>query len=389
MANMYRPGVPDDWEQGEVLDARPVPGAPAPWNGWEAAREERVRIMERIDDVNARLDDFTAATYARLEEQTVVLSQLKRMVADLLNRGGRPRAGRAGGLEDDTEGAFDDPGDGAGPMAEEKRAQKLLARRRSTMWGNPDTRAWWLLSGDLPKNSLHRTELRDLLSKKALVTAAVATQLQTLSGLDVGAFLPPGIDLDVAANLLVDRQMRVLGNAIVLVVGEDASSVGRTRASQLGDAFNEGVTLVEDHCMQQLAALQHPDNRRRMVQVVNDDLHAWSVALHGASAAAGRRWATPPGIADLPPVVVPVWRKLRAYIDTGVVPNDPPPQRRLPSASVGRPPTKRGRKEPTPKDATPTCFQWDRKKTCRFGDACVYTHDPNPNSEPGGSAVRG
>lgn len=222
-------------------------------------------------------------------------------------------------------------------MADEKHAQKLLARRRWQMWDSPTTRAWWLLSGDLPKNSLQRTELRDLLSKKALVTAAVATQLQTLSGLDVGAFLPPGVDLDVATNLLIDRQMRVLGNSILLVVGEEASNTGRTRTSQLSDAFNEGITLVEDHCMEQLASLQQPENRRNMVNLVNDDLRAWTVALHLASAAAARKWASPPGILDLPPVVVPSWRKLRAFINTGVILNDappPPPPPRLPKLAI-------------------------------------------------------
>lgn len=383
MANMYRPGVPEDFEPGEVREARPVARAPAPWNGWEAAREERVRIMERLDDITARVDDFTAATYARLEEQTVTLSHLKHMVTELLNGGGRTRMRNDGGRADDAEREIDGTADGGGPMAEEKRAQKLLARRRSIMWGNPATRAWWLLSGDLPKNSLHRTELRDLLHKKALVTAAVATQLQTLSALDVGSFLPPGIDLDVASNLLIDRQMRVLGNAIVMVAGEEDSNAGRTRASQLSDAFNEGIMMVEDHCMQQLAALQQPDNRRRMVEVVNDDLYAWTSALHGVSAAAGRRWTSAPGIVDLPPVVVPAWTKLRAYIGTGVVRDDPPPKRRNPTASVGRPSGKRGRKE-----TIKTCFQWEKKKTCRFGDACVYAHDPDTKRmEAGGDAV--
>ncbi|CAM9109778.1 unnamed protein product, partial [Laminaria digitata] len=362
---MYRPGMAEDWEPGEVRntrsasrpsaprpsDSRPsdprvsvsrgsVPRPPAPrppWNGWEAAREERERMMERIDGVNecidgvneridgvsARLDEFAATTNARLEEQGVVLTQLKHMLAELLNRGEAARLRGGDDLEGDVDGGgVDGMGDGGDPMADEKLAQKLLAGRRAQMWDGPTTRAWWLLSGDLPKNSLQRTELRDLLSKKALVTAAVATQLQTLSGLDVGAFLPPGVDLDVATNLLIDRQMRVLGNSILLVVGEEASNAGRTRASQLSDAFNEGITLVEDHCMEQLASLQQPENRRNMVNLVNDDLRAWTLALHLASAAAARKWASPPGILDLPPIVVPSWRKLRAFIETGVILND-------------------------------------------------------------------
>ena len=116
--------------------------------------------------------------------------------------------------------------------------------------------------------------------------------------------------------------------------------------------------------------------------MVNDDLYAWTSALHGASAAAGRRWTLPPGIVDLPPVVVPAWTKLRAYIGTGVILDDPPPQKRIPAASVGRPSGKRGRKEHN------TCFQWGKKKTCRFGDACMYAHDPGTKRvEAGGVAV--
>ena len=216
------------------------------------------------------------------------------------------------------------------------------------------------------------------------MTAAVATQLQTLSGLDVGAFLPPGVDLEVATNLLVDRQMRVLGNSIVLIVGEENSNAGRARVAHLSNAFNEGITLVEDHCMQQLAALQQPENRRRMMKVVNDDLHAWTLALHASSSWAGRKWISPPGIVDLPPVVVPAWSKLRAYIGTGVIPDDPPPPRRNPATSEeGRPSAKRAKKE-----LSDFCFQWKKKKTCRFGDACMYSHDSNPKFETGGDAAR-
>ena len=119
MANMYRPGTAEDWEPGQVRDTQPV--ARRPWNGWDAAREERVRIMERLDDVNARLDDvnarlddFTVATNARLEEQNVVLAQLKHMLAELLHGGGGARMRHGDGLEDDADGEVDDMTAGGG-----------------------------------------------------------------------------------------------------------------------------------------------------------------------------------------------------------------------------------------------------------------------------------
>lgn len=408
------------------IDPRPGPrgpidprtGARGAWVEFHAARDERAHIMARLDKTNARLDQFCAATTARLEEQSAVIQELKQMLVKLMKGGG-------GARHEDRE-----RGVGGVAMGDEKHAQKLMARHRAKMWDNRATRAWWLLSGDRPKNSLQRTELRGLLHKKALVTAAVATQLETLSGLDVGAFLPPGVDLDVATSLLVDRQLRVLGNSIMLVVGEEASNAGRARVSQLGDAFNEGVTLLEDYCMEKLAALQQPEHRRRMVRLVNDDLQAWTTALHGTSAAAGQKWASPPGILELPPAVVPAWTKLRAYINTGVILNDPIPRMStaLPSTSSislapptsrpsiaapisrtntaapntrvspsapasrvspaspntrispappttqinqdggGRPPAKRPRKE------VGVCFQWDKKKTCRWGETCIYSH---------------
>lgn len=207
-------------------------------------------------------------------------------------------------------------------------ARKAVLARRAEAWQHHITRKYWLLTGEMPAScDLQVGELRDILLDVPLeVSQQVIDQIGVIAGFQVESYQPRPAP---SSPVMVSQQLRLLADALLKVVGKGVrspegfvsmlSAQGSGRLSELHEAFTRGVNTVSLH--ETLWLGRRREVHGKLVLLVNDGLSKWTAALFNASVAAGQKWSVPPDVADFPPVVVPTWESLNAYIALGKLGN--------------------------------------------------------------------
>ena len=205
-----------------------------------------------------------------------------------------------------------------------------------------------------------RQEIQDLLQKRVLVTGDIATHLETLSGFDVAGYIPRRATANSIAESrfpLAD-QLAILSHAVCTVVGyviDHPASAPRLQI--LAGAFQKGIGVIREHALDYFQTMMVPANHNRLVKLINYDLTDWSSELFRAGVIAGSKWLEPPPVGQLPAVVVPIWTRLDAFLNSGGLihveeqaAERPAKQRKMDGKTTPR-----------------VCFSWASKKSwCRL-----------------------
>ena len=125
-------------------------------------------------------------------------------------------------------------------------SDKLWLKERITAWKNPNLRAFRILGGEKPKGGkLSRVQLQGGFKNTALASSAVVEQVNALAGLDVTAFIPRGAEQGTAGTIDIEKQIAILANVLLRVIGRDIPLVGgKARVEKLRAAFQDTVDMV-------------------------------------------------------------------------------------------------------------------------------------------------
>ena len=127
-----------------------------------------------------------------------------------------------------------------------------------------------------------------------------------------------GAEPSTAGTITIEKQFAILGKVLIFVIGRDVTSVGgEARVEKLHAEFEDGVEMVTSHGEANYQAIQLSVHKKRTERFINEVLEDWSTAVHDAGLFAKSTWHEPPGIDDLPTVVLPTWTKVGAYLDAG------------------------------------------------------------------------
>lgn len=208
-----------------------------------------------------------------------------------------------------------------GHQGESKEA-KAAYKDRVAVWKNTMARkGWMLIGGKTVMMGCKQAELQAVLARKTQVTQAVASQLTSLAGFRVEDYLPAGAGIK-AADLALSDQMDIMVDAITTVLGKGVSGDAcRDRLDTLKRGLEEGAGTLREHARENFLAIRVPQNKARLVKMVNGDMDEWSSRLVDIAATAAVEWMVPPEDDSLPAVPVPIWSKLNAYMAAGGIIN--------------------------------------------------------------------
>lgn len=314
-----------------------------------------------------------------VEAQTSGIVQLKNTVAQLSDVVMEMRDVVASIQAGDQAEASDGDDEQSDESILRGQAAKVNFKENIYAWKNSSARRLWVIGGVRPVVwGMKKEGLQSVLAEIALVSTAVTTQVAQFSGFDVASYVPHGEHVDPALDLNVLEQLEILVEVIIEVVGKGAESAeSRARVETLHKALNDGVRAVRKHKRKCTKAMRTPSNRKRIEDLINEDLMAWTSALLSVSVSAGAKWSSPPSIDLLPPVPVPVWKELFRYLDAGGLKNVEV-QRATTYTRNSEPPAKRAKTR-----AELPCYGWASPSGCPYGAGCAYTHAA---SKKGGQA---
>eukprot|EP00904_Undaria_pinnatifida_P007808 jgi/Undpi1/4157/HiC_scaffold_16.g07524.m1 len=199
-----------------------------------------------------------------------------------------------------------------------EREIELAANENFLAWRNLAVRKYWVLSGVKP--AVHggkHYELKEALSYTANTTREVTAQMAQMSGFDVGDFMPDCPTLDPATDMSIVEQMEIFIDVVMIVVRGAESNASLARCTRLREGLQRGVEIVRQHTRERPRLVKITGNRERMISLVNEDLKEWSCDVFHAATSAGAQWDSPPDIGSLPPVPVPAWKQINAFVQAG------------------------------------------------------------------------
>ena len=163
---------------------------------------------------------------------------------------------------------------------------------------------------------LSRVQLQRVFKNTALALSAVVEQLNLLAGLDATPFIPRGAEAGTAGTIDIAKLVAILAKVLVLVIGRDTTSLGRkARVENLRAEFQDGVYMVTSHGETNLQVIQLPVYKARKAPFISNDIKDCSTAVRDAALSAkSNNWHEPPGIDEMPGVVIPTWAKIGAYM---------------------------------------------------------------------------
>ena len=120
------------------------------------------------------------------------------------------------------------------------------------------------------------------------MTANVASQLQSFSSFDVGAY-GPRVDGPIGHSLMVADRLDLLGLAVVAIlsvglspgVADDLLCLARVNA--LGDAFTVAIMGLRAHTFSNYSMLSVPEAHAVLCDMVNRDIALWVSELMRAA----------------------------------------------------------------------------------------------------------
>ena len=242
----------------------------------------------------------------------------------------------------------------------------------------PDVPQNWIIAGERPSlTGAKRQEIQDLLQKRVLVTSDIATQLETLSGFYVAGYMPRSATANSIAEsrFPLGGQLAILSLAVCTVVGYSIDHpASAARLSIPARAFEKGIGVIREHALDYFQTMMVPANRNRLVKLINSDLTDWSSELFQAGVIAGSNWLEPSSVGQLPAVVVPIWTRLDAFLNSGGLMH-------VEEQAAKRPAKQRKMEDKTVR----VCFSWASKQSCHFA-APAFSRTMEPANRGGGLA---
>ena len=245
-------------------------------------------------------------------------------------------------------------------------------------WGKPTTRLWQIICGGCPP-SMQKAAVQGYVGEKVDISPRVHAMLEHMDGIDFLAFVPRG---GSGMTLPLAQHLRTLGDALVTIaihgLPQEATElqVARVRVDALRRAFDDGANMLHDHVMEHFSTANLRANRARLADLVKRDIEKFTLDLRRVSDVCGHTWAYPPAVGAFPAIPGPSWPRLRAYISSGGLINADVHQPTVaPTAATG--------------DREGECRHWAKNGRCRFGTACVFTHDGPARAAGSGTKRRG
>ena len=167
--------------------------------------------------------------------------------------------------------------------------------------------------------------LQSMFESSTRISAQVHAMLADLNKFHVQAFRP--FHAASTEEIPLQTRMRIMSQAIVALVLKSVPKnpgVERTRCiarvRQLSEAFKTGVKLLTQHSDVNRRAMNDPSVHKLIASLIDRDMEEWTRKVQVAVATLGHETHTPPtSERELPPVPVPEWVNLAAFLSSGAL----------------------------------------------------------------------
>lgn len=202
------------------------------------------------------------------------------------------------------------------PTAQDKHMQKLLIARESKARESATFRKKMCLFGRFP-GELTRSALQDMVGNAVHVSAESFIMIDSLSGLNLTAWVAGQSTLPVTAHLAL------LGNILLAIAYSGLShhpgvaQAAMHRINQSQHYWGAGVDMLVRHVGDHYATTEAPGNRNRLVALVRKGLKEFPGSASVVSQDAHTPSPMPPTSVTGIPAVYPMWTHLKSWIVNG------------------------------------------------------------------------